>query len=200
MRMEENGANAGGATLAAAPRSEGESVAEPSPFENALEGVAERLERRLETIPLLNKIGRVAQISGLVIESDGPNVAIGDVCKVMAPGGDPVYAEVVGFRDHRILMMPLGDMHRIHPGAIVSASGYGTAMPVGRGLIGRIIDGLGRPLDGRGPLQADYTYQLQNAPPNPFKRKRIKETFQTGIKAIDVFTPVGCGQDRKSVV
>ena len=187
--MEENGANVDGAALAAASL-----LLEESPFENALEGVAERLERRLETIPLLNKVGRVAQISGLVIESDGPNVAIGDVCKVTAPNGEPIYAEVVGFRDHRILMMPLGDMHRIHPGAIVSASGYGAAMPVGRALVGRIMDGLGRPLDGLGPLQADYTYQLRNAPPNPFRRKRIKDTFQTGIKAIDVFTPVGCGQ------
>lgn len=192
---EENQAN-GQAVQPGAVPPQGEAVAvEPSPFEKGIATVAERLERRLQTIPLLNKIGRVAQISGLVIESDGPNVAIGDVCKVMSPsGGEPVYAEVVGFRDHRILMMPLGDMHRIHPGAIVSASGYGAAMPVGRGLIGRIIDGLGRPLDSYGPLQSDYTYQLRNAPPNPFRRQRIKETFQTGIKAIDVFTPVGCGQ------
>lgn len=168
---------------------------DPCRFKEGFTRVVDRLERRIETVPLLNKIGRVAQISGLVIESDGPSVAIGDVCKVMSPtGGDAIHAEVVGFRDHRILLMPLGDMHRIHPGAIVSASGYGAAMPIGRGLIGRIIDGLGRPLDGLGSLQTDYTYQLRNAPPNPFRRQRIKETFQTGIKAIDVFTPVGCGQ------
>ncbi len=155
----------------------------------------ERFRQRLRTYPLVEKVGRVAQVSGLVIESDGPTAALGDVCRIESPRfRTELYAEVVGFRDHRILLMPLGDMQQISAGAKVVASLHAAAMPVGRGLVGRVIDGLGRPLDGLGPLNVDRTQRLHNSPPNPLRRQRIHEPFQTGVRAIDVFTPMGCGQ------
>jgi len=160
-----------------------------------LTSLGDRFSSRLKAGSLIQKMGRVAQLSGLVIESDGPTASLGDVCRIeSAHDGSGLLAEVVGFRDHRILLMPLGDMHKIHSGAMVVASPHASAMPVGRGLIGRIIDGLGQPLDGRGPICAERTFRLNNPAPNPLKRARISEPFQTGIKAIDVFTPMGCGQ------
>lgn len=162
---------------------------------NKLAQFGERFRRRLESCPLVEKVGRVAQVSGLVIESDGPTAALGEVCRIESSRiKAPLFAEVVGFRDHRILLMPLGDMQHIHAGAKVIVSPRASAMPVGRGLIGRVIDGLGRPLDGRGPLNVDRTLRLNNAPPNPLRRQRIRDPFQTGVRAIDVFTPMGCGQ------
>ncbi|MDD5348799.1 MAG: FliI/YscN family ATPase [Chthoniobacteraceae bacterium] len=157
--------------------------------------LGERFLRRLKSVSLIERIGRVAQVNGLVIESDGPAAALGDVCRIESPrGGAELYAEVVGFRDHRILLMPLGDLRHLHAGAKVFVSATASAMPVGEGLIGRVIDGLGRPLDGHGPLDAEWTAHLDNSAPNPLRRQRINQAFQTGIKAIDVFTPMGCGQ------
>lgn len=160
-----------------------------------LADLGDRFRSRLKSGSLIQKIGRVAELSGLVIESDGPTASLGDVCRIESShNGTGLLAEVVGFRDHRILLMPLGDMQNIHAGASVVASPHASAMPVGRGLIGRVIDGLGQPMDGRGPLNVERTSRLNNSAPNPLKRQRIRETFQTGIKAIDVFTPMGCGQ------
>src|SRR5450432_207937 len=157
--------------------------------------LANRFRQRIQAARPIEKVGRVAQVTGLVIESDGPNVALGDVCRIQSERGDlAVHAEVVGFRDHRILLMPLGDMQSIHPGCEVVASAHAATIPVGRGLIGRVIDGLGQPIDEHGPLITEHTDSLRNSPPNPLKRQRIREAFQTGVKAIDVFTPVGCGQ------
>ncbi len=157
--------------------------------------LADRFRKRIQSVRPVEKLGRVAQVTGLVIESDGPDVALGDVCRIQSERGDlAVHAEVVGFRDHRILLMPLGDMHSIHPGCEVVASAHAATVPVGRGLIGRVIDGLGQPVDDLGPLPAEHTDSLRNSPPNPLKRQRIREAFQTGVKAIDVFTPIGRGQ------
>ncbi|MFM1770094.1 MAG: hypothetical protein RJA22_2623 [Verrucomicrobiota bacterium] len=139
--------------------------------------------------------GRVAQLTGLVIESEGPLAAIGEVCRIeSARDGGVTLAEVVGFRNHHLLLMPLGELHGIHPGAEVTALGQPLQVPVGDSLRGRVLDGLGRPLDHLGPLQAEYRAGLHLLPPHPLKRQRIRHVFQTGIKAIDTFTPCGRGQ------
>jgi flagellum-specific ATP synthase len=157
--------------------------------------IGERFYRRAQSISLIERVGRVAQVSGLVIESDGPTASMGDVCRIESTrNGAELYAEVVGFRDHRILLMPLGEVMHIHAGAKVIVSAHASAMPVGRGLIGRVIDGMGRPLDAHGPLNVERTTHLNHSAPNPLRRQRINQAFQTGIKAIDVFTPMGCGQ------
>lgn len=161
----------------------------------AFQPLVEQFMTQIQALRPVERIGRVAQVTGLVIESDGPNVKLGEVCKIISPrNGARIFAEVVGFREHRILLMPLGDMRDIHAGCEVVASGTGSSVPVGAGLIGRVIDGLGQPIDGRGPLCTGYTSNLTNTPPNPLTRQRITEPFQTGIKAIDVFAPVGLGQ------
>jgi flagellum-specific ATP synthase len=139
--------------------------------------------------------GRVVRLIGLVIESEGPLAAVGEVCRIESARHDGItLAEVVGFRDHHLLLMPLGEIHGIHPGSQVVATGVPLQILVGDHLKGRVIDGLGRPLDGLGPGTTGTRVSLHVQPPHPLRRQRIGQVFQTGIKAIDTFTPCGRGQ------
>jgi flagellum-specific ATP synthase len=153
------------------------------------------LLRQVQTAQLVRNHGRVVQLIGLVIESEGPLVSVGEVCRIESARHDGfTLAEVVGFRDHHVLLMPLGEIHGIHPGSEVVALGSSLQVPVGDAVMGRVIDGLGSPLDNLGPIVGDTTIQLNQAPPHPLKRQRIEDPFRTGIKAIDTFTPCGRGQ------
>jgi flagellum-specific ATP synthase len=139
--------------------------------------------------------GRVAQVIGLVIESEGPVAGVGELCRIESARHDGVtLAEVVGFRNHHLLLMPLGELRGIHPGSEVVATGSAMRMPVGSALKGRVLDGLGQPLDSLGPIIAEQTVGLNLLPPHPLRRQRIQDVFQTGIKAIDTFSPCGRGQ------
>jgi len=153
------------------------------------------LARRVEEMEVVRNHGRVVQLIGLVIESEGPLAAVGEICRIESTGHDAsTLAEVVGFRNHHVLLMPLGELHGIHPGAEVIALGTSLRVPVGDDLKGRVIDGLGRPLDDLGPIHGAESVSLNLQPPHPLKRQRIKDCFRTGIKAIDTFTPCGRGQ------
>ncbi|MBE0539887.1 MAG: FliI/YscN family ATPase [Verrucomicrobia bacterium] len=139
--------------------------------------------------------GRVVQLIGLVIESEGPLAAVGEVCRIESARNDEVtLAEVVGFRNHHVLLMPLGEVRGIHPGSEVIALGSPLRVLVGEGLKGRVIDSLGRPLDALGPLAADRQVSANFLPPHPLKRQRIQQVFQTGVKAVDTLMPCGRGQ------
>ncbi len=151
--------------------------------------------QRARQARLVESRGRVVQVIGLVIESEGPLAAVGEVCRIESARHDgSTLAEVVGFRNHHLLLMPLGETHGIHPGSEVIALGRPLQVGVGEALKGRVIDGLGEPLDGLGPVLADRQVGTNLPPPHPLKRQRIRHTFQTGIKAIDTFTPCGRGQ------
>jgi flagellum-specific ATP synthase len=135
------------------------------------------------------------QLVGLVIESQGPLASMGEVCRIESPRHDgTTLAEVVGFRNHHLLLMPLGEVHGIHPGSEVVATGTPLQVPVSDALKGRVIDGLGNPLDGLGPIPAERFVGVNMRPPHPLKRARIRSQFQTGIKAIDALIPCGRGQ------
>ncbi|MGC3960782.1 MAG: FliI/YscN family ATPase [Verrucomicrobiota bacterium] len=156
--------------------------------------LAQAFQRAKETRVLENR-GRVVQLIGLVIESEGPLCAVGEVCRIESARHDgSTLAEVVGFRNHHVLLMPLGEVHGIHPGSEVIALGAPLKVPVGNALMGRVIDSLGQPLDGLGPLNAERQVSTNFLPPHPLKRQRIKQVFQTGVKAIDTFIPCGRGQ------
>jgi len=153
------------------------------------------LLRRIQETQVIRNHGRVVQLIGLVIESEGPLTAVGEICRIESARHDgSTLAEVVGFRNHHVLLMPLGEIHGIHPGSEVIALGTSLRVPVGESLKGRVIDGLGRPLDGLGDLETDDAINLNAPPPHPLKRQRIQNSFRTGIKAIDTFTPCGRGQ------
>lgn len=139
--------------------------------------------------------GWVRQVIGLVIEADGPPASIGEVCNIHIPGKDEsIKAEVVGFRDNKTLLMPIGEIGGIGPGCEVVATGSPLMIRVGEGLRGRILDGLGNPIDERGPLEYDREYPINNLPPDPLRRRRVSEVLQLGIRAIDATMTIGRGQ------
>src|SRR6185503_1994104 len=129
--------------------------------------------------------GKVTQVIGLTIESKGPLATIGDVCKIESDTSSPVLAEVVGFRENTVLLMPLGELGSIGPGHDVVAVGGSLKIPVGPHLLGRILDGLGQPIYGKGPLECHDSYNVMRTPPNPLTRKRINEPLSVGVRCID---------------
>ncbi len=151
--------------------------------------------RRVREARVTETCGRVVQLIGLVIESEGPVAAMGEVCKIQSARNDGyTLAEVVGFRNHHLLLMPLGEIHGIHPGSEVIATSTALRVAVGSALKGRVIDGLGNPIDDLGPIVSDQTVGLNLRPPHPLKRQRIANVFETGIRSIDTFIPCGRGQ------
>lgn len=150
---------------------------------------------RVRSAPVVQARGRVVQLIGLVIESEGPAAAVGEICRIHSPRNRAsTLAEVVGFRDSNLLLMPLGEVHGVHPGSEVIATGSPLRVKVGDHLRGRVIDGLGQPMDSLGPVQGDQSVGLNLQPPHPLERERIDTVFRTGIKALDAFVPCGRGQ------
>ncbi|MDP3024746.1 MAG: flagellar protein export ATPase FliI [candidate division Zixibacteria bacterium] len=138
--------------------------------------------------------GKVQRIVGMVIESSGPAASIGELCFIDNRKKKKILAEVVGFKEDRIILMPLGEMRGITPGSFVVSSGKDFSLEVGKGLVGRVLNGLGQPIDGKGGLQECEERSIHSAPPEPLKRKRIVTPFHTRIKAIDTLLTCGQGQ------
>lgn len=151
-------------------------------------------QTRLEETSLLKVYGRVCQVVGLVIESNGPSARTGDICLISAGDGEEIQAEVVGFRGDRTLLMPLGDPAGVRAGALVLGTGRCLRVPTGLGLLGRVLDGLGLPMDGQGPLDVQGTYPVQNGAPNAMQRGLIERRLATGVRAIDGLLTLGEGQ------
>ncbi len=150
---------------------------------------------RLHHADVVKVNGRVSQVIGLVIESTGPNCFLGEVLKVKARNGEDLCeAEVVGFRGNRVLSMLLGDAGRVSPGSEIVATGHALSVHVSNKLLGRVIDGLGRPMDGKGPIDAVERRSVYAKPPNPLERKRITKPMATGVRSIDTLKTVGVGQ------
>jgi len=146
---------------------------------------------------LARQHGRVTDIIGLIIEASGLRAQVGEVCLIDAGRRKPpTPAEVVGFRRGRTLLMPLGELEGIGPGRRVTSTGAPFAIPVGQVLLGRVLDGLGRPLDGKGPLPAAGVERrsTQAPPPEPLCRAPIKERVGLGVRALDGLIPCGRGQ------
>ena len=149
----------------------------------------------LENVDSLAVYGRVAQAVGTVIEGYGPVTSIGEMGEVIREDGEGrVLAEVVGFRGERLLLMPLGEMRGIGPTSRLVMTGRQASVPVGTGLLGRVLDGLGTPIDGGGPIQADLQYPLYANPINPLRRRRINQPFDVGVRAINGLLTCGVGQ------
>jgi flagellum-specific ATP synthase len=139
--------------------------------------------------------GRISRAVGLVIEGHAPAAAIGDVCEIRSRSHrKPLWAEVVGFRDDTVLLMPVGDLTDLGPESRLVSTGAPPTAPVGDGLLGRVVNGLGRPLDGRALPGVRTSYPLYAAPPNPMRRRRITEPLDLGIRAINGLLTCGKGQ------
>jgi len=147
---------------------------------------------RTETI---QRFGRVSQVVGLVIEGSGPRAAIGDMCEIPVSGrAEAIPAEVVGFRDGKTLLMPLEEVRGIEAGAKILPRGKPAQAAVGRTLLGRVLDGMGRPIDERGPVQPEAEIPLYAQPSNPVLRRRITQPLDVGVRAVNSLLTIGRGQ------
>ena len=156
---------------------------------------ADRYLERLRVADLVRQNGKVSQVIGVVIESLGPNMAIGETCQISYKRtAEPVLAEVVGFRDKKVLIMPLGELMGIGAGSDVVALGVPLEIGVGDAVLGRVLDGLGCPIDGRGPVVAERRARVIAAPPAALSRRRVTEPLALGIRAIDGLLTCGKGQ------
>lgn len=153
---------------------------------------------RLRALDPYRLNGRVSELIGLVVESRGPEASVGERCEILLPGHragrPPLQAEVVGFREGRTLLMPLGDAAGIGPGQTVVASGGAVRVDLGTGLLGRVLDGLGRPIDGGAPLQVEARRPIDAPPPDLLGRPTIRTPLTLGVRAIDTLMPCGRGQ------
>ena len=153
------------------------------------------LEGRLSQMELIRINGRVVQVVGLVIESQGPDIQIGDLCEVRSRNRDTILrAEVVGFKTDRVLLMPLGELSDIGPGCDVLSMGRPLGVNVSNALLGRVLDGLGNPLDSLGPVPAIDYYPLISSPPHPLRRQMVEKPLAVGVKVIDGLLTLGQGQ------
>ena len=149
----------------------------------------------LDDIVTIKPKGKISKIVGLTIESEGPPAEMGEICIVKSPNNPKtILTEVVGFRDETVILMPLGDMEDLGPGWEVEASRNKMTVAVGEELLGRVLDGLGNPIDGKGPIKTNYSYPVLNNPPNPIERPIIKEALPLGIRAIDAVITCVVGQ------
>ncbi|MEJ2031750.1 MAG: FliI/YscN family ATPase [Deltaproteobacteria bacterium] len=156
------------------------------------------LAKCLQTVrklPLISIRGRVNQVIGMVLESKGPAIPVGSMCEVdIFRGRERVPAEVVGFREGKVLLMPLGEMRGIEPGSTIRLVDGQARVPVTDALLGRVIDAFGKPLDGKGPIEATAFYPLYAEPLNPMLRERITEPVDVGVQAINGLLTLGKGQ------
>ena len=153
------------------------------------------LRSQVRHAPISRRVGRVTGVTGLIIESDGPNVGLGELCRLRSDRGDfSVVAEVVGFRGERVLLMPLGETSGLHAGCEVAACDRPPLPQAGPGLLGRVVDALGRPFDDQGPIPSTRGDATAGNVPHPLRRRRIRSPFVTGVRAMDTFTPMGRGQ------
>ncbi|RJP76387.1 MAG: FliI/YscN family ATPase [Desulfobacteraceae bacterium] len=138
--------------------------------------------------------GRIVQVIGLIAEGHGLGMSIGSLCKIDNDHGPPIIAEVVGFREDRILLMPYGEMMGIKPGSRISFLDNNPRVAVGDNYIGRVINGMGKPIDGLGPIIPSGHYPLYGKRINPMKRRQINQLMDVGITAINMMVPLGQGQ------
>ncbi len=143
----------------------------------------------------IRQIGRVEEVIGLVIESQGPAGSIGDVCEIHSNrSSSTCRVEIVGFRRGKTLLMPLGVLTGVAPGDEVVSLGAEALVPVGEALLGRVLDGLGEPMDGKGTISHVKRVPLHREPTDAMQRRRVEEVLPTGVRAIDSLITLGEGQ------
>lgn len=155
-----------------------------------------KLKYRVSDIDPIKRVGKITKVIGLVIESSGPKAPIGELCNIIGRDGKIIsQSEIVGFLDqNRILSMVLGDLQNIEPGMEIVATSSSLRIGVGETLLGRVIDGVGRPIDGLPETNIAEYRSIYANPPNPLTRKRITEPLATGVRAIDGILTIGKGQ------
>lgn len=153
-----------------------------------------RFEKILPDFDLMRWRGVITDVTGFVIESKGPSAPIGGFCEIRTANGRRIRTQVAGFRNGRILSIPLEEIDGLEPGDPIYARTEDAQVSVGPGLLGRVLDGFGRPMDSGPPIEAAAKYELFATPPGPLEREHITKPLVTGIRAIDSMLPCGLGQ------
>ena len=144
--------------------------------------------------------GRIVKVIGLIAEGEGLGLSIGSMCMVETDQGTEIRAEVVGFKDDRILLMPYGNTRGIKPGSCIRFLDRSPQVHVGDGFLGRVINGMGEPIDGKGEISSNRQYSLYGSAINPMERRPIREVMDVGIGAINTMLPLGRGQRHLSAL
>jgi flagellum-specific ATP synthase len=152
-----------------------------------------RRSRVARATPLIAE-GRLVRMVGLTLEAVGCEAPVGGRCLIVGSGGAQTEAEVVGFAGERVFLMPVGDIHGLTPGARVQPLSGSRNTPVGEALLGRVVDGSGRPLDGRGPVECDAWMPLRGQSVNPLSRAPLDAPLDVGVRAINGLLTVARGQ------
>ena len=154
-----------------------------------------RYTQSLASKPMAQEYGHLLGFNGLVVEADGPDARIGELCEIDAPSlGRRISAEVVGFRDGRTLLMPFGHLRGIAAGARIRGLGRSLRVPVAKAMVGRVLDAFGEPLDGGHAIVPEGWREIQPASINPLRRAPLDEVLETGVRAIDGVMPIAKGQ------
>ncbi len=148
----------------------------------------------IETNPFVKKIGKISRIIGLMIESDGPGVAIGSICTIKSRIRPHILAQVVGFRNNQTLLMPLGDIDGVEPGCAIEATEEQPSFGVSSEIIGRVLDGNGKPIDGKGPIPLGTEYPIMGTSINPLSRARVNQSLDVGVRSINGLLTCAKGQ------
>lgn len=163
--------------------------------ESSVSSMIDQLRRAVDKCETVPRVGKVTQYYGMAVESNGPDVYLGEICEIYPPHTRrPVSAEVVGFRDGRVILMPYDTLHGVHVGSEITATNTSAKMPVGPDLLGRVVDAFGKPIDDLGTIEAIEQYPLHPEPINHLTRKPIDAPLVTGVGVIDTCLTVGKGQ------
>ena len=148
----------------------------------------------LNSLQPIQLAGKVVKVAGIVAEGHGPGLSVGSLCSVKDSQGLDVQAEVIGFKDKRVIIMPFGEMRGIKPGSRIVDISKKPTVPVGKAYLGRVIDGLGRPIDGKGLIRGAKEYPVYGNTLNPLKRKIISDAIDVGVRSINSLITMGKGQ------
>lgn len=154
----------------------------------------EGLYERIDSSRLVSGIGKIHRVTGLLIESIGPEVSLGEICYIIGKDGEQITAEVIGFKEELVKLMPYGPIMGISPGSKVMASGQSLRVKVGPQVLGRVMNPLGQAIDGLGEIKTTEYYNVDNDPPNPMSRPSIRDVLPMGVRSIDSCITCGTGQ------
>jgi len=138
--------------------------------------------------------GKIVKVAGIVAEANGPGLSVGSLCSIKNSDGQNIQAEVIGFNDQRVIVMPFGEMRGIEPGSRIVDISKKPAVPVGEAYLGRVVDGLGRPIDNKGMIRSQKEYPIYGNIQNPLKREIIQDPLDLGIRSINALHATGKGQ------
>ena len=154
----------------------------------------DKYQEALQSCQPIKMEGKIVKVAGIVAEANGPGMSIGSLCCIKNSSGQNMQAEVIGFNDKKVIVMPFGEMRGIEPGSRIVDINKSPAIKVGEAYLSRVVDGLGHPIDGKGTIQAKADYPIYGNVINPLKRKIINEVVDVGVRSINAMHTLGKGQ------